>query len=89
MHAADNHGGTYSVGMHQRILMLCCVEQTLDCVAQRHGIRLIEMLPTGRPNQALWPIGSGRLVLKYANVAGTMVYLSPGMICGHVQIVRL
>ena len=44
--------GTYIYGMPPQILMLYYVVQTIMHVDQYHDIRLIEMLPIIRPNQA-------------------------------------
>lgn len=59
---ADIHDGTYIYDTRQPILMLCCVEQTSDCVDQRRDIRLTEMSPTVHPSRALRQIDLGQSI---------------------------
>ena len=53
------------------------------------GIRLIEMLPTIRPNRAYAYPGLEIIILTNANVAYKTVGLFPDTPCGPEQIVRL
>lgn len=57
-------------------------------VVQHRDIRWIEMSPIFRPNLAFGHFGLVITIAQYATVGCNHWILSPGMICGHEQIVR-
>jgi hypothetical protein len=75
--------------MHRQFLMPCSWEQTSVNVAQRHDTRLIEMSPIFHPNQAFGRSDLVKVGVKYGNGGYNHSPVSPNMIYGREQIVRL